>query len=135
MQGQSIAPDVVCAFTVLLLGCSSSAVNRRGPDSRDAYALASCTDTMSCCLQRNPDVPEACGLSAAEAAVYMAGIESASKHTVKDDGEDDGWKQHCIDTYVRCRDQKKPYWVGDCYACFRNCEGQREWPYELCYQR
>lgn len=47
MRGQVIAPDVVCAFTVLMLGCSSGAVSRRSADSRDANALASCTDSMS----------------------------------------------------------------------------------------
>lgn len=49
------------------------------------------------------------------------------------DDPDTGWKQHCIDTYVLCRGQKKPRWVGDCYACFRNCEGQKQWPFDSCY--
>ncbi|WP_223752158.1 hypothetical protein [Myxococcus sp. XM-1-1-1] len=63
----------------------------------------------------------------------MALDESGEKSEEKGD-PDEGWKQQCMDLYVLCKDQKKPRWTGDCYACFRNCEGQRQWPFNLCRQ-
>ena len=48
---------------------------------------------------------------------------------------DEGWREHCRDTYVLCRDQKKPRWTGNCYDCFRWCEGQRQWPFHMCRQK
>jgi hypothetical protein len=42
------------------------------------------------------------------------------------------WNQKCIDRYVDCKEQK---WAGDCYACFRFCQGQHAWPTEDCYPR
>jgi len=120
---------------VMSLGCSSTGAASR----RDAYALASCTDTVSCCIQRNPGVPEACGLTAGEAATHITAMDAAmrrvSEREEEEDGADDGWKEHCINSYVPCRDQEQPRWVGDCYACFRRCEGQRQWPFKECHQR
>jgi len=139
MKKQNAGLGLLCLLAVASLGCASSAtgtVNRR-----DAYALASCTDTVSCCIQRNPGVPEACGLTAGEAAAHLATMDAAvrfANERVKegeDSGADEGWRAHCTDQYVRCRDQKKPRWIGDCYACFRYCEGQREWPFRDCHPR
>ncbi|MFP2963699.1 hypothetical protein ACLEPN_39720 [Myxococcus sp. 1LA] len=131
----------MCILTTLMLGCSSSATgtaSRRDMGRRDAYALASCTDTVSCCVQRNPGVPEACGLTAAEAAAYVGTMDAAMKRAnEKAEEEDDaeGWKEECKETYVQCRDEKNPVWEGDCYACFRYCEGQHEWPADMCKPR
>ncbi|WP_240360247.1 hypothetical protein [Pyxidicoccus caerfyrddinensis] len=86
-------------------------------------------------MQRNPGNPEACGMSAAEAVVILAAAAATTATTEADDDSDEGWRQHCIDTYVRCKTQEKPRWVGDCYACLRNCEGQRQWPFDLCHAR
>ncbi len=118
---------------VMSLGCSSTGAASR----RDAYALASCTDTVSCCIQRNPGVPEACGLTASEASAQIATMEAAMRRSQDkaEEAEDDEWREHCTEQYVRCRDQKKPRWIGDCYACFRYCEGQREWPFRDCHPR
>ncbi|ATB48667.1 lipoprotein [Corallococcus macrosporus DSM 14697] len=141
MQTWNKLNTMLIGLTALSLGCSSSAtgsVGRRDMGHRDAYALASCTDTVSCCIQRNPGVPEACGLTAGEAAAHLAAMDAAMKRAneredgEEDDDADEGWKEHCRDTYVLCRDAKKPRWDGDCYACFRYCEGQRQWPYEMC---
>ncbi len=121
------------------LGCASSATSTAS--RRDTYALASCTDTVSCCIQRNPGMPEMCGLTASEAAAHTATLNAAMRRAQdtskgeEDDGADDGWREHCTEQYVRCRDQKKPRWIGDCYACFRYCEGQREWPFRDCHPR
>ncbi|WP_082282697.1 hypothetical protein [Myxococcus hansupus] len=120
------------------LACSSSATGTAS--HRDAYALATCTDTITCCLQRNPGAPDQCGLTASEAAAHMATLEAATRRARdkanerEEEDHDDGWKELCRETYVLCRDAKKPRWQGDCYACFRNCEGQRQWPYEMCSQ-
>jgi hypothetical protein len=64
----------------------------------------------------------------------LAQKDEATQGTDVDD-PDEGWREHCRDNYVLCRDQKKPRWVGDCYACFRNCEGQKQWPFDLCHPK
>lgn len=143
MRNQNTALGLLGLLASLFLACSSSAVSAVGrSDMRrhDAYVLASCTDTVSCCAQRNPGVPEACGLTAGEVAAHLATMDAAMRRVNKenaeeDDDADEGWKEHCRDTYVLCRDAKKPRWDGDCYACFRYCEGQRQWPYELCSRK
>jgi hypothetical protein len=104
---------------------------------------------MVCCIKKFPLTPvESCGATAAEAAEVLNGVkvlnEAASqessqpaetaKESAKDD-PDEGWREHCRETYVLCRDQKKPRWVGDCYACFRYCEGQRQWPFDQCHPK
>lgn len=137
MPKQDAASGLLCLMTVASLGCTSSATGTAS--RRDAYALATCTDTMTCCIQRNPGMTEACGLTAGEAAAHMAGVkmamEAANEKEQEKEDADDGWREHCTNTYVACRDQKKPRWDGDCYACFRYCEGQRQWPFELCSRR
>jgi hypothetical protein len=42
------------------------------------------------------------------------------------------WKRRCIRTYGECQEDG---WTGSCYACFRYCEGQQEWPIDKCYRR
>ncbi|WP_141621775.1 hypothetical protein [Myxococcus sp. AB036A] len=132
------AATVLLALTTGCSGIATSTVGRRGMGRHNAYALASCTDTVSCCIQRNPGVPEACGLTAGESAAHIATMDAAMRRANEkedEDDADDGWKEHCINTYVACRDQKKPRWEGDCYACFRRCEGQKQWPFKECHQR
>jgi hypothetical protein len=104
---------------------------------------------MVCCIKKFPLTPmESCGATAAEVAEVLNGVKvlnEAAHHesnppaeTVKESAKDDpdeGWREHCRETYVLCRDQKKPLWVGDCYACFRYCEGQRQWPFDQCYPK
>jgi hypothetical protein len=49
------------------------------------------------------------------------------------DDKDDGWREQCNALYRQCTTWKwpsKPGW--NCYECFRNCEGQHEWPFHLC---
>ncbi|MFY1829112.1 hypothetical protein ACN47A_24550 [Myxococcus fulvus] len=119
----------------LSLGCASTERVRSGTSG--AYAQATCTDTVTCCLQRNVGNPEACGLTAAEAGKHISAamaLDAAGEKSEEKDDPDEGWKQQCMDLYVLCKDQKKPRWTGDCYACFRNCEGQRQWPFSLCRQ-
>jgi hypothetical protein len=107
--------------------------------------------TMVCCIKKFPLTPvESCGATVAEAAEVLNGIKALNEATqpVVDEAPeaeigkdavaegtdlDDGWRQHCRDTYVACKDQKG--WVGDCYACFRYCEGQQQWPFHLCTRK
>ena len=106
---------------------------------------------MVCCIKKFPSTPmESCGATAAEVAEVLNGAkvlneaaqpdaaEATEEREARDaasqeDDPDDGWRQHCRDTYVSCKDQKG--WVGDCYACFRYCEGQRQWPFHLCTRK
>jgi hypothetical protein len=41
------------------------------------------------------------------------------------------WKRICRERYFQCVDEG---WIGDCYACFRYCEGQHDWPRNRCYK-
>jgi hypothetical protein len=105
--------------------------------------------SMVCCIKKFPlTAIESCGATAAEVAEVLNGarilneaaqqekdgLAETPKESAKDD-PDEGWREHCRENYVLCRDQKKPRWVGDCYACFRYCEGQHEWPFHLCRPR
>jgi hypothetical protein len=125
----------VVAVAALALGCSSSA---HSTASRPiSYAQATCMDTETCCLQRHPGNPEACGLSAAEAAVLMAGAKAATE-SVSEEWDDSHnahlpeWKRRCIRSYGDCRDG---LFNGPCYDCLRRCEGQQEWPLDMCEPR
>jgi len=97
-------------------------------------------DSVSCCIQRNPGVPEACGLTASEAAMYMAGVKTAMEEAAKvedaPDAWDDshnanlpGWKRECTRAYGDCKTQG---WKGHCFSCFEYCKGQHEWPINKC---
>ncbi|MBZ4374552.1 hypothetical protein K8612_23095 [Corallococcus sp. AS-1-6] len=102
-------------------------------------ATATCIDSETCCVEAHPGNPAACGLTDAEAAALVgtAAIGAAAVGaTLKElDEPNEGWRQHCIDRYVQCKDSKKPRWLGDCYACLRYCEGQKQWPFDLCRPR
>ncbi|GHG84107.1 hypothetical protein GCM10012319_39390 [Comamonas sp. KCTC 72670] len=125
-----------CILLVASLGCSSSATGKAS--RRDAYALATCTDTVSCCIQRNPGMPEMCGLTASEAASHMAGVKMAVEAAEGapaewDDSHNEAlpeWKRRCIRDYAACKDGG---WKGPCYDCLRYCEGQQEWPTDQCF--
>ncbi|WP_434385572.1 hypothetical protein [Melittangium boletus] len=136
-------------------GCSPRRANFRTEDAQGSrFALlaqavtVACRpgdSTMVCCIKKHPCDPSgACGATASDVeAVVNAGArsETALERGVKgkegeaEDDPDEGWREHCRDTYVLCRDQNKPRWVGPCYDCFRLCEGQRQWPFTLCWQK
>jgi hypothetical protein len=99
---------------------------------------------MTCCIKKYPyDPVGACGATASdiaealktgstfENALQRRSDEGAGEEEEGDD-PDEGWQDHCRDTYVQCKSQMNPRWKGDCYACFRLCEGQRQWPFHLC---
>ena len=101
---------------------------------------------MTCCIKNYPyDPVGACGATTsdiAEAIKVGARVENALQRRsdegegegegAEEDDPDEGWQEHCRATYVQCRSQMDPRWRGDCYACFRLCEGQRQWPFHLC---
>ncbi|NOK00223.1 hypothetical protein HNV27_01185 [Myxococcus xanthus] len=138
MSNRNTHLSLAYALAALALGCSNSATgisSRRDMDPQDAYAQAACLDSATCCIQRFG--PDACGLSATEAAVLMAGSQVAAEADAPD--VDDAhntnlpeWKRRCIATYAECKDDD---WQGSCYACFRYCEGQQEWPINKCRPR
>ncbi|CAM4506016.1 MULTISPECIES: hypothetical protein [Myxococcus] len=138
MQNQNNPLNLSCVLVALALGCSSSATGTAS--RRDAYALATCTDTVTCCIQRNPGMPEACGLTASEAASHMAGvkmvIEAAEEAPAEWDDTHNAnlpeWKRRCIRAYGDCQEFD---WTGSCHDCLRSCEGQQAWPEDKCSPR
>jgi hypothetical protein len=80
--------------------------------------------SVNCCVKKFPLTPEqSCGVPAAEATALLKAMDRR------------GLAGALRETYVQCRGQKKPRWVGDCHACFRYCEGQRQWPFDLCHPK
>jgi hypothetical protein len=142
---EAILLGVAGLWGVLASGCSAGTA---------AVGLSDCgNNTMTCCIQKHPyDPAGACGATAADieeaigaGVVIGAGamVENALQRRTDegaDEGEeaddpDEGWREHCRDLFVQCRDQKKPRWVGNCYDCFRWCEGQHQWPFQMCWQK
>jgi len=137
---------------LLASGCASRAYPLA---SRPTYlaqaALPKCEvgePSMNCCIKKYPLTPaESCGATAADITEVLSSAKALddAAQAAKDatqakakEGEDDpdeGWREHCRDMYVLCRDQKKPRWVGPCDDCLRNCHGQRQWPFHWCHPK
>ncbi|WNG31295.1 hypothetical protein F0U62_01540 [Cystobacter fuscus] len=128
---------VAALWSMLASGCSAGTA---------AVGLSDCgNNTMTCCIQKHPyDPVGACGATAADieeaiGAGVVIGVGVMIENALQEgagegvDDPDEGWREHCRDTYVRCRGQKKPRWVGRCDDCFRWCEGQHQWPYHMCW--
>lgn len=109
-------------IATLLMGC--------------ATAAGRCIDSETCCIETHPGNPAACGLTAAEAASLMAaGVGATGSHGQEEVWDDSHnaklpeWKRRCIRSYGDCKDG----WLdGPCYDCLRRCEGQKEWPADMC---
>jgi hypothetical protein len=92
--------------------------------------------TMTCCIKKHPQDPVgACGATQSEVDQVLRVVRAGS------DADDDDysnnaslpeWKQDCIRKYNRCQDRK---WTGKCDDCLRRCEGQHEWPRDMCKPR
>ncbi|AKF79548.1 hypothetical protein MFUL124B02_04440 [Myxococcus fulvus 124B02] len=136
--------SLLLACAALLQACSGTA---HSPMKRELYAQATCVDSATCCIQRNPGNPEACGLTTSEAATLMAGGKAvtsseatgaaAASAEVWDDSHNaelPDWKRECIRFYGDCQLHD---WVGKegCFACFERCQGQQAWPLDLCRPR
>jgi len=88
---------------------------------------------MSCCIQNHPLTPvHSCGADPSEAAKILEALGqfAAAAQVLETAGRLPKWKKECIDKYVRCQNQG---WVGNCYDCLRRCEGQHQWPEDMCY--
>jgi len=148
-----ISLGVTLLWALFVSGCSATAHSTANRPTLLAQTTPmDCRlgdSTMVCCVKKHPyDPAGACGAVASdiEAAVKAgARVENALERRADDgagegageesDDPDEGWREHCRDTYVRCQDQKKPRWVGPCHDCFRWCEGQRQWPYHMCWPK
>jgi len=151
----TLALGAAVCFGLLASSCMTVA---HSTADRPTYLAQSVTvdcrpgdSSLVCCIKKFPGTPmESCGATALEVAEALngvkvlneasqpagdeaAGADGGKDAAAEDDDPDDGWRQHCKDTYVACKDQKD--WVGDCYACFRYCEGQRQWPFHLCTRK
>lgn len=127
----------------------------RPPEAREPphIAQASCWDTESCCILRNPlTASESCGADPARVASILKALEllhaaahpetqEAAKSDVAEveQAEDwssiaelPAWKQLCIKSYNACKNRG---WTGKCDDCLRYCEGQHEWPMTRCGPR
>jgi hypothetical protein len=46
---------------------------------------------------------------------------------------DDDWRAQCRSLYTQCKNHNWGFEKGwNCHECFRNCEGQQQWPFHLC---
>ncbi|MET0404473.1 MAG: hypothetical protein ABW123_18820 [Cystobacter sp.] len=92
--------------------------------------------TVACCIKKHPGDPAgACGATQSEVDQVLRAVRAGS------DADDDDysnnsslpeWKQDCIRNYNRCLDRG---WIGKCDDCLRRCEGQHEWPRDMCKAR
>ena len=92
--------------------------------------------TVACCIKKHPGDPAgACGATQSEVDQVLRAVRAGS------DADDDDysnnsslpeWKQDCIRNYNRCLDRG---WIGKCDDCLRRCEGQHEWPRDMCRAR
>ena len=88
---------------------------------------------MSCCIQNHPLTPvQSCGADPLEAAEILEALGqfAAAARVLEAAGRLPKWKKECIDKYVMCQLEG---WVGNCYDCIRRCEGQHQWPDDMCY--
>lgn len=115
---------------VLASGCSAGTA---------ALAPGECLpgdSTTTCCIKKHPyDPVGACAATPSE-------VEQALKAVRSDEDEDEDdfannaalpeWKQKCIRSYVKCKNEG---WTGNCHDCMRYCEGQHQWPSGECHER
>jgi hypothetical protein len=102
------------------------------PPTAVAQAAGTCWNSMSCCIQNHPfTFVQNCGADPFEAAKVLEAlgqIEAAAR-ALEAAGRLPKWKKECNDHYFKCQDEG---WTGNCYDCLRRCEGQREWPQQMC---
>jgi hypothetical protein len=92
--------------------------------------------TVQCCLKQNPGQYERCGAVPPEPKPeprrpLPPPVDPDPPE--KPAPDDEGWRDQCINLYVRCKQDSWSSVRGwSCYECFRNCQGQKEWPFDLC---
>lgn len=122
-MNRGVAIPVALLWAVLASGCAAASLSCRPGEP-----------TADCCIKNYPLSPvESCAASEEHALLILNGIRMAiDEGDFANNAELPEWKQQCIKSWVRC---KQEGWMGPCYACLRRCEGQREWPEELCHPR
>lgn len=92
--------------------------------------------TVQCCLKQNPGQYERCGAVPPDPKQEPRGPQLPPIHPdppEKPAPDDEGWRDQCINLYVRCKqDNWRAIQGWSCYECLRNCQGQKEWPFDLC---
>ncbi|RKH61451.1 hypothetical protein [Corallococcus llansteffanensis] len=123
------------AVLALALATTGSSGTAHAQASRAPVTLAQapCTprdSTVSCCVKTHPGSPERCGATKLEAEEILFAAKVAMELARTDLPE---WKRSCMETYVRCKEEE---WRGQCYDCFRYCEGQNgNWPRDKCRRK
>lgn len=160
LQLRVLAQGLAAVLIGLIGGCSSSAHSTASrppePVSKPPAYLAplTCWDTVSCCVERNPfTAVESCGVDLTRVASILKTLAEAYATLETSTGTEAGpaaedtaptqtgtqaeaagkrtpkWKKNCIQKYVDCQEKRL---LGPCYDCLRRCEGQREWPKQMC---
>ena len=139
---------VALLWGVFASGCSARATNTcssrtycaaNRPTLLAQAATMDCRpgdSTMVCCIKKHPyDPVGACGATPTEVEQVLRAVRAGSDAYDDDYSNNDSlpeWKQDCIRNYNRCQDRK---WTGNCHDCLRRCEGQHEWPRDMCKPR
>lgn len=72
-------------------------------------------------------------LCAEDNALTLSSVERVARHWRSYLRVDDDWRAQCRALYTQCKNHNWGFKKGwDCHECFRNCEGQQEWPFHLC---
>jgi len=128
-----------CVVSAVLVGGCASTSSTHHQVLYLAQNVVECgpTDsTVSCCIKQHPGDPERCGIAAppkpdVEDTVRAAQAASESPKD-KEADPDEGYRDHCIGMYVLCQQRK---WSGNCHDCLRYCQGQKQWPFNVCGKR
>jgi hypothetical protein len=130
---------VTCLGGALSAGCSAGAHAVSGPLAPSALDCRPGESSTVCCIKKFPLTPvESCGASLAEVDRVLSDMSAAlhAAQALEDDFAHNAhlpeWKQLCIKGFVTCKNEG---WTGSCYDCLRRCEGQQEWPAEMCGPR
>jgi hypothetical protein len=129
-------------WSLLLVVLSSGCVSTNSTSQQLVYlaqAAVECSpndSTVSCCIKQHPGDPERCGVAAppkpdVDDTVRAAEAASESAREKEADPEE-GYRDHCIDMYVLCQLRK---WSRNCHDCLRYCQGQKQWPFDVCGKR
>lgn len=88
--------------------------------------------TIVCCIKKHPyDPVGACGATQSEVDQVLRAVRKDTDDYANNDSLPE-WKQECIRDYNDCMNDR---WTGNCHDCLRRCEGQHEWPSDMCKPR
>jgi hypothetical protein len=88
--------------------------------------------TVACCIKKHPQDPVgACGATQSEVSQVLRAVRADEDEYANNKSLPE-WKQDCIRDYNDCVNDG---WTGKCDDCLRRCEGQHEWPNDMCKPR